>query len=57
MDHDFTYESVMKSIDCGFGSVMIDGSIESIEDNIALTKKVVDVAHSKGVCVEGKLDM
>ena len=55
MDHDFTYESVMKSIDSGFGSVMIDGSIKSIEDNIALTKKVVDVAHSKGVCVEGEI--
>ncbi len=55
MDHDFTYESVMKSIDAGFGSVMIDGSIKPMEENIALTKKVVDVAHLKGVCVEGEI--
>ncbi len=55
MDHDFTYESVMKSIDAGFGSVMIDGSIKPMEENIVLTKKVVDVAHLKGVCVEGEI--
>ncbi len=55
MDHDFTYESVVKSIDCGFGSVMIDGSIKPIEENIALTKKVIEVARQKGVCVEGEI--
>ncbi|MGD1819179.1 MAG: class II fructose-bisphosphate aldolase [Pleomorphochaeta sp.] len=55
MDHDFTYESVMKSIDAGFGSVMFDGSIKPIEENIALTKKVVEVAHAKGICVEGEI--
>ena len=55
MDHDFLYEDVMSSIDCGFESVMIDGSIKSLEDNIALTKKVVEKARPLGVCVEGEV--
>jgi ketose-bisphosphate aldolase len=55
MDHDFTYESVMSSIDCGFESVMIDGSIKSLEENIELTRKVVEKARLSGVCVEGEV--
>ncbi|MBQ8524841.1 MAG: class II fructose-bisphosphate aldolase, partial [Clostridia bacterium] len=42
-------------IDGGFTSVMIDGSHHSFEDNIAVTKKVVEYAHERGVTVEGEL--
>ena len=44
-----------KAIECGFDSVMIDGSALSFADNIKLTKKVCDFAHKKGVLVEGEL--
>lgn len=55
MDHDYEYDSVMHSINNGFESVMIDGSMKNLEDNITLTKKVVDKAHSLNVCVEGEI--
>lgn len=55
LDHGDTFELCKSCIDGGFTSVMIDGSHHSFEDNIALTKQVVDYAHSKGVTVEGEL--
>ncbi|GAB1416345.1 class II fructose-1,6-bisphosphate aldolase [Paludibacter sp.] len=55
LDHGDTFELCKDCIDSGFSSVMIDGSHHSYEDNIALTKKVVEYAHSKGVTVEGEL--
>jgi len=55
LDHGADFEICKSCIDGGFTSVMIDGSHHSFEDNIALTKKVVDYAHSKGVVVEGEL--
>ncbi|GHV19460.1 fructose-1,6-bisphosphate aldolase, class II [Clostridia bacterium] len=55
LDHGPDFETCKSCIDGGFTSVMIDGSSKSFEDNIALTKKVVDYAHSKGVVVEGEL--
>lgn len=55
VDHDYDYDSVMNSISKGFESIMIDGSVLSLEDNIALTKKVVDAAHTMNVCVEGEI--
>lgn len=55
LDHGEDFEICKSCIDGGFTSVMIDGSKHSFEDNIALTKKVVDYAHSKGVVVEGEL--
>jgi fructose-bisphosphate aldolase class II len=55
LDHGDDFEICKSCIDGGFTSVMIDGSKHSFEDNIALTKKVVDYAHSKGVTVEGEL--
>ncbi len=55
LDHGDTFELCKECIDAGFSSVMIDGSHHAYEDNIALTKKVVEYAHSKGVTVEGEL--
>ena len=55
LDHGDTFELCKSCIDGGFTSVMIDGSHHSYEDNIALTKKVVEYAHDRGVVVEGEL--
>ncbi|MBQ3077980.1 MAG: class II fructose-1,6-bisphosphate aldolase [Clostridia bacterium] len=55
LDHGDSFEICKSCIDGGFTSVMIDGSKYSFEENIALTKEVVDYAHSKGVVVEGEL--
>jgi len=52
---DDAFEQVKSCVDGGFTSVMIDGSHYPFEDNIRLTKRVVDYAHSKGVVVEGEL--
>lgn len=55
LDHGDTFELCKSCIDGGFTSVMIDGSHHSFQDNIKLTKQVVEYAHSKGVTVEGEL--
>ena len=55
LDHGDDFDICKACIDGGFSSVMIDGSKHSFQDNIALTKQVVDYAHSKGVTVEGEL--
>ncbi len=55
LDHGDTFELCKSCIDGGFTSVMIDGSHHNFEDNIALTKKVVEYAHAHGVVVEGEL--
>ncbi len=55
LDHGADFEICKSCIDGGFSSVMIDGSKYSFEENIALTKKVVDYAHERGVVVEGEL--
>ena len=55
LDHGDSFELCKSCIDGGFTSVMIDGSHLSFEDNIALTKKVVDYAHPRNVTVEGEL--
>jgi len=55
LDHGKSYEICKKAIDAGFTSVMIDGSCLPFEENIRLTKKVVDYAHKKDVTVEGEL--
>ena len=55
LDHGADFEICKACIDGGFTSVMIDGSHHSYEDNIALTKKVVEYAHAHGVVVEGEL--
>ncbi len=55
LDHGDTFELCKSCIDGGFTSVMIDGSHHSYEENVALTKKVVEYAHDRGVVVEGEL--
>ena len=55
LDHGENFEICKSCIDGGFSSVMIDGSKYSFEDNIALTKQVVEYAHARGVTVEGEL--
>jgi len=55
LDHGADFESCKSCIDGGFTSVMIDGSSRPFEENIELTKKVVDYAHERGVTVEGEL--
>jgi fructose-bisphosphate aldolase, class II len=55
LDHGDTFELCVSCIETGFSSVMIDGSAHSFEDNITLTKKVVEYAHKHGVSVEGEL--
>ena len=55
LDHGDTFELCKDCIDNGFSSVMIDGSHHSYEENVALTKKVVEYAHAHGVTVEGEL--
>ena len=55
LDHGPDYETCKMCIDNGFTSVMIDGSKYDFEENIALTKKVVEYAHMKGVVVEAEL--
>ena len=54
-DHDYTYEAIMHTSDSGFESVMMDGSMNDLDTNIALTRKVVLKAHEKGVFVEGEI--
>mgnify|MGYP001176818913 FL=1 len=54
-DHGGTYEQIITAIQAGFTSVMIDASLEPFEQNVALTRKVVEAAHAVGVQVEGEL--
>jgi fructose-bisphosphate aldolase class II len=55
LDHGDSFELCKSCVDGGFSSVMIDGSSKSFEDNIALTRKVVEYAHAHGAVVEGEL--
>lgn len=55
LDHGTSFEQCMQCIRAGFSSVMIDGSKLPLEENIALTKRVVDAARSVGVSVEAEL--
>ena len=55
LDHGKTFEACKAAIDAGFTSVMIDGSHLSYEENIAMTKQVVEYAHARNVTVEAEL--
>ena len=55
LDHGKSFEACKAAIDAGFTSVMIDGSALPYEENIAVTKKVVDYAHERNVTVEAEL--
>ena len=54
LDHG-SYEGAKKVIEAGFSSVMFDGSHYSIEENIAKTKEIIDIAHAKGISVEAEV--
>jgi len=55
LDHGDTFETCKQCVDDGFTSVMIDASSKAFEENIALTKQVVEYAHDHGVVVEAEL--
>ncbi len=55
LDHGASFEECKSAIDAGFSSVMIDASHYSLAENIAMTKKVVEYAHARGVSVEAEL--
>ena len=55
LDHGESFEICKDCVDGGFTSVMIDGSKHSFEENIEITRKVVEYAHARGVTVEGEL--
>lgn len=55
VDHGSTKEACIKAIDAGFTSVMIDASRHELEENIRITKEVVDYAHERGISVEAEV--
>lgn len=55
LDHGKSFEKVERCVEAGYKSVMIDGSALSFEENVRLTKQVVDFAHARGVWVEGEM--
>jgi len=55
LDHGKTYETIVRCVDVGFSSVMIDGSSLPFEENVKITKKVTDYAHQFNIWVEGEL--
>ncbi len=55
LDHGRRFESVLKAIRYGYTSVMIDASDRPFSDNVAITKRVVEIAHPLGITVEGEL--
>ncbi len=55
LDHGKSFAACKKAVDSGFDSVMIDASDKPLKENVALTKKVAEYAHKKGVFVEGEL--
>lgn len=55
LDHGSTYENCVSAINAGFTSVMIDASKHPLEENISITKKVVEYAHARGVSVEAEV--
>src|SRR5699024_6584620 len=55
LDHGFTVEQCKRAIDAGYSSVMIDGSKFPIEENIKMTKAVVEYAEKFGVSVEAEI--
>lgn len=55
LDHTYTFDVIQEAIEAGFESVMIDASAKDYEDNIDLTRKVVEYAHERNVDVEAEL--
>ena len=54
-DHGLTFDRCMQALDLGFSSLMFDGSAGDYDKNIADTRRVVEIAHSRGVSVEGEI--
>lgn len=55
LDHAYQKESIIRAINCGFSSVMYDGSKYELEKNIDYTKDIVEIAHQAGVSVEAEI--
>jgi len=55
LDHGKSLKTVLKAIRAGFNSVMFDGSSHTLEENIKLTRRVVEIAHDAGISVEGEI--
>ncbi|MCP4182741.1 MAG: class II fructose-bisphosphate aldolase [Hyphomicrobiales bacterium] len=55
LDHGYTYEECREAIDSGFSSVMFDGSRKPVSENIEMTAKIVEMAETAGVSVEGEI--
>ncbi|MGK2849176.1 MAG: class II fructose-bisphosphate aldolase [Minisyncoccota bacterium] len=55
LDHGKNFEVVKRAMDIGFGSVMYDGSRQEYAENIFMTKKIVDIAHGRGIVVQAEL--
>lgn len=55
LDHGKSFESVERAMDIGFGSVMYDGSRKEYVDNCMMTKKIVEIAHKRGIVVQAEL--
>ena len=55
LDHGTERAVYMKAMDCGCTSIMVDGSMLSYEENVALTKEMVEIAHQRGISVEGEI--
>ncbi len=54
-DHGLTFERCMQALKLGFSSVMFDGSVKPYDENIALTREIIKIAHSFGATVEGEI--
>ncbi len=55
LDHGKSFEAVERAMEIGFGSVMYDGSRKEYVDNLMMTKKIVEIAHKKGIVVQAEL--
>lgn len=55
MDHGMDKELIFKAVDVGFSSVMIDASAKSFDENVSITREIVDYAHARGVVVEAEI--
>lgn len=55
LDHGYTYDECVEALDCGFTSLMFDGSRMALADNIAETRRVVELAHAAGISCEGEI--
>lgn len=55
LDHGYTFEECKIALDCGFTSIMFDGSRKPLQENIDETAKIADLAHSVGVSCEGEI--